>query len=78
MIAYAQSHCGRGGRLAAVSRHMIGLFHGRPGARRWRQILSVEGARPGAGAAVIEAALAAVTAAGTRAGGASDTASRAA
>jgi tRNA-dihydrouridine synthase A len=24
----------------AVVRHMLGLYHGRPGARRWRQMLS--------------------------------------
>jgi len=28
---------------------MLGLFHGRPGARTWRRILTVEGVRPGAG-----------------------------
>jgi tRNA-dihydrouridine synthase A len=39
---------------------MIGLFQGVPGARRWRQILTVESARTGAGPEVIERALAAV------------------
>jgi len=38
-----------------------GLFHGRPGARTWRRILTVEGVRPGAGAEVIENALRAVS-----------------
>ena len=60
MIPYAEAHCAAGGRLAAVTRHMIGLFQGRPGARRWRQILTVEGSRPGAGPEVIRRALAAV------------------
>jgi tRNA-dihydrouridine synthase A len=46
--------------LAAMTRHMLGLFHGRPGARAWRRILTVEGVRPGAGLEVIDRALAAV------------------
>lgn len=46
--------------LAAMSRHMLGLFHGRRGARAWRRILTVEGVKPGAGLEVVDAALAAV------------------
>ncbi len=61
MIPYAQAHCAAGGRVSAVTRHMIGLFQGRPGARRWRRILTEEGTRPGAGAEVIARALSAVT-----------------
>jgi len=64
MMIYAQAHCAAGGRLAAVTRHMIGLFQGRPGARLWRQILTVEGSRAGAGPEVIGKALDAVSAAG--------------
>jgi tRNA-dihydrouridine synthase A len=64
MIPYAEAHCAAGGRLAAITRHMIGLFQGRPGARLWRQILTVEGTRPGGGAEVIRRALAALTAEG--------------
>ena len=43
-----------------MTRHMLGLFHARPGARAWRRILTVEGAKPGAGVKVIEHALAAL------------------
>ena len=64
MIPYAEAHCAAGGRLSAVTRHMLGLFQGRPGARRWRQILTVEAARPGAGPEVILRALAAIREAG--------------
>jgi tRNA-dihydrouridine synthase A len=64
IIPYAEAHCTAGGRLAAVTRHMIGLFHGRPGARHWRRILTEEGTRPGAGPEVIRRALAAVSEAG--------------
>lgn len=60
MIPYAEAHCAAGGRVSAVTRHMLGLFQGRPGARRWRRILTEEGARRGAGAEVIARALAAV------------------
>ncbi len=64
MIPYAERHCAAGGRVSNVTRHMIGLFQGRPGARRWRQILTEEGTRPGAGPDVIRRALAAVVAPG--------------
>jgi tRNA-dihydrouridine synthase A len=60
MIPYAEAHCSAGGKVSAVTRHMIGLFQGRPGARRWRQILSTEASRPGAGPEVIRHALAAL------------------
>lgn len=60
MANYAAGHIARGGRLSHVTRHMVGLFHGLPGARRWRQILSEDGARPGAGPEVLKAAFAAV------------------
>ena len=60
MISYAEAHCASGGRLAPITKPMIGLFQGVPGARAWRQILSVDAARPGAGPEVIERALAAV------------------
>jgi tRNA-dihydrouridine synthase A len=61
MIPYAAAHCAAGGKVSSVTRHMLGLFQGRPGARRWRRILTEEGTRPGAGAEVIAGALAAVT-----------------
>jgi tRNA-dihydrouridine synthase A len=64
MIPYAEAHCAAGGRLSAVTRPMIGLFHGRPGARHWRRILTEEGTRPGAGPDVIRRALAAISEAG--------------
>ena len=60
MCAYGARHIAAGGRLAHVSRHMVGLFHGQPGARRFRQILSTEAARAGAGPQVLRAAFAAI------------------
>ena len=60
MAAYAARHVEGGGRLAHVTRHMVGLFHGLPGARRYRQILSTDATRVGAGPEVLQAAFAAV------------------
>jgi tRNA-dihydrouridine synthase A len=58
---YVARELARGTHLAAMTRHMLGLFHGAAGARTWRRILTVEGVKPGAGLEVIEAALAAVS-----------------
>ncbi|MEQ1405741.1 tRNA dihydrouridine(20/20a) synthase DusA [Neorhizobium sp. Rsf11] len=60
MMAYADEVIASGGRLHHVTRHMVGLFQGFAGARRFRQILSAEATRPGAGVEVIAAAFAAV------------------
>jgi len=62
MAPYVEAELARGVRLPEITRHMLGLFHGAPGARRWRQILSVDAARRGAGIAVLQEALAAVEA----------------
>jgi tRNA-dihydrouridine synthase A len=59
--AYVERELARGTHLAAMTRHMLGLFHGAPGARTWRRILTVEGVKPGAGIEVIDRALAAVS-----------------
>jgi len=53
MAEYAGRHIASGGRLVHVTRHMTGLFHGFPGARRYRQILSTDATRPGAGPDVL-------------------------
>lgn len=60
MMAYAADYIAAGGRLNHVTRHMVGLFQGMPGARRFRQILSSDATRPGAGPEVIEAAFSAI------------------
>ena len=60
-LPYVAARLGEGAPLAGMTRHMLGLFHGRPGARAWRRILTVEGVRPGAGLEVIERALNAVS-----------------
>lgn len=60
MADYAARHIRNGGRLSHVVRHMVGLFHGRPGARRFRQILSEDASKSGAGVEVLHRAFAAV------------------
>ena len=60
MHPYIAAHLEGGGRLHQVTRHMLGLFHGRPGARTWRRILSEGAGREGAGLALLDQALAAV------------------
>lgn len=60
MAAYAERHIEKGGRLGHITRHMVGLFHGLAGARRYRQILSTDANKPGAGPEVLKAAFAAV------------------
>lgn len=61
MLPFIEAHIEDGGKLHQVTRHMLGLFAGRPGARRWRQILSTGATRKGAGTDVVEEALGAVT-----------------
>ncbi len=64
---YCDRHIAGGGKLSHVTRHMVGLFAGRPGARRWRQMLSTDASKPGATSAVLRAAHAAVAEAGAEA-----------
>ena len=67
MMDYAEAHLARGGRLNQVTRHMVGLFQGVTGARRFRQILSTAATTPGAGPEVIHEAFMAVDLAGVEA-----------
>lgn len=57
MVGYADDWISRGGRLAAVAKPLLGLFHGEPGARRFRRTLSEEGHGPDATAGVLIRAL---------------------
>ncbi|MEM8784229.1 MAG: tRNA dihydrouridine(20/20a) synthase DusA [Pseudomonadota bacterium] len=54
---YLEARLGEGVRLHAMTRHMVGLFQGQPGARAWRRHLSTEAVKPGAGPDVVETAL---------------------
>ena len=60
MMEYTARHIASGGRANHVTRHMIGLFQGQSGAKRYRQILSVDACKPGATESVIADAFAAM------------------
>ena len=57
MADYAETQLGQGVRLNNIARHMLGLANGRPGARQFRQILSVDACKPKAGPDVFMRAL---------------------
>jgi tRNA-dihydrouridine synthase A len=57
---YAARQLAAGVRVHQMSRHLLGLFAGCPGARAWRRRLSVDAASPDAGIEVLRAAAAAV------------------
>jgi tRNA-dihydrouridine synthase A len=63
MRPYIAEHLANGGRLHQITRHMLGLFTGRPGARAWRRVLSEGASREGAGLDLLTRALAEVQAA---------------
>lgn len=57
---YMEAQLAAGVHLPAITRHMLGLMHGLPGARAFRRILTVESIRPGAGIEVLDQAIEAV------------------
>jgi len=61
MLPYIEQQLAAGQRLNHVTRHMMGLFQGVPGARRFRRHLSENAHKAGAGPEVLEQALALVT-----------------
>ncbi|MDG1736391.1 MAG: tRNA dihydrouridine(20/20a) synthase DusA [Paracoccaceae bacterium] len=62
MLPYIEMHLQGGGKLQQVTKPMLGLFAGFPGARTWRRYLSENAYREGAGTEVVEAAAAKVLA----------------
>ncbi len=57
LLPYAAGHIARGGRLNNITRHVLGLYHGRPRGRLFRRYLSEHATRSGAGAEVLEHAM---------------------
>jgi tRNA-dihydrouridine synthase A len=66
LIAYAERHLASGGRLSSITRHILGLYHGEPGARAFRRHLSENAVRVGAGIGVLREAIALVESARER------------
>ncbi len=60
MLPYITEQLEKGVRLNQITRHMLGAFAGRPGARKWRRILSEGAHKDGAGPDLVLQALAAV------------------
>jgi tRNA-dihydrouridine synthase A len=57
MRPYIAGHLAQGGRLHQITRHMLGLFSGRAGARGWRRVLSERANKPAAGLDVLDQAM---------------------
>jgi tRNA-dihydrouridine synthase A len=57
MVPYLERELAAGEPLHRITRHMLGLYHGQPGARGWRRILSEETRDPDAGVEVLWRAL---------------------
>ena len=57
MLPYIEMRMKEGRPLKSITRHMLGLFQGLPGARRWRRHLSENAHLPGAGIEVVRDAL---------------------
>ncbi|MGE0053510.1 MAG: tRNA dihydrouridine(20/20a) synthase DusA [Hyphomicrobium sp.] len=55
---YVAIHLGKGGRLSNITRHVLGLYHGRPRGRLFRRHLSEQGIKPGADERVLMEAMA--------------------
>jgi tRNA-dihydrouridine synthase A len=58
---YVAARLEEGVKLHAMTRHILGLFTGQPGARAFRRHLATEATKPGAGLAVLREAVAHVT-----------------
>jgi tRNA-dihydrouridine synthase A len=52
-LPYVERQLRRGERLSSMTRHLLGLFAGLPGARAYRRRLACEAVRPGAGVDVL-------------------------
>ncbi len=57
LLPYVSERLSRGVPLKSMTRHILGLFNGLPGARAWRRHLSEAAQAPDAGPEIIEAAL---------------------
>ena len=63
MLPYIDTCVSKGISLNSISRHMLGLYAGQPGARAWRRFISEHAHREGAGSEVLVEALNAMPAA---------------
>lgn len=57
MLPYIEKRMAQGRPLKSITRHMLGVFQGQPGARRWRRHISENAHLPGAGIHILQQAL---------------------
>ena len=57
MLTYMETELAEGTLLKHITRHMLGLYAGEPGARHWRRYLGHHAHKPGAGTEVVLEAL---------------------
>jgi tRNA-dihydrouridine synthase A len=62
MLPYIDEWTNKGWKLNSITRHMLQLFHGQPGSRIWKRLITEQSVLPGAGVGVITEALAQVSA----------------
>jgi tRNA-dihydrouridine synthase A len=60
MRPYIEAQMRQGEPLHRITRHMLGLFHGQPGGRQWRKIISEQAHQPGSGFDVLNRAVVAI------------------
>lgn len=59
-MGYCEEQLAKGARLNHLTRHILGLYQGQPGARQFRRIISEEAHKPNAGIEVLKRALTAL------------------
>lgn len=57
MLGYIDNQLAKGMRLHHITRHLLGLFHGQPGGKQFRRVISAEAHKAGAGAELVDRAL---------------------
>jgi tRNA-dihydrouridine synthase A len=57
MLPYIDTWMSKGVRLNTITRHMLQLFHGQPGSRIWKRLITEQSVLSGAGVEVVERAL---------------------
>ncbi|BAO45107.1 tRNA dihydrouridine(20/20a) synthase DusA [Thiolapillus brandeum] len=57
LLPLVEQECSKAVPLKRITRHILGLFHGQPGAKKWRRYLSENAHLPGAGPETLETAL---------------------
>ena len=58
LLPYIENELQQGAALKHITRHILGLYHGCPGARKWRRLISEEAHRSGTGPELIRRAAA--------------------